>query len=69
MTYKCGLKEQYGNVLFDFCHYRLYLKEFYRKQLWIRKIHTLQNMVYVVSKSLTNNESFPSATEFYREYI
>lgn len=58
----------YGNVLYDFCLYRMKLKYFHQKRLWIRKIHRLLNMTYEVVRAITKDDKLPYIEEFYREY-
>ena len=58
----------YGNVLYDFCLYRMKLKFFHKKRLWIRKIHKLLNLTYEVVRAITKDDNLPYIEEFYREY-
>ena len=58
----------YGNVLYDFCQYRMKLKFFHKKRLWIRKIHKLLNLTYEVVRAITKDDHLPYIEEFYREY-
>ena len=42
----------YGNILYNFCAYRLQLKYFHKKRLWVRKIHHFLNLNYEVIRAV-----------------
>ena len=58
----------YGNILHAFCVYRLRLKYFHKKRLWVRKIHHFLNLNYEVIRAVQMNNELDMVQEFYREY-
>ena len=60
--------ESYGNVLYEFCYFRSGLKDFHKRCLWIRRVHSIGHMAYDVTKAFNRNASIPHSQEFYREY-
>ena len=51
--------ETYGNLLYEFCLYRSRLTIFNEKKLWIRKIKSLMNLTYEISRAITKDDSLP----------
>ena len=60
--------ESYGNILYEFCHYRSSLKDFHKRCLWIRRVHSIGKMAYDVTKAFNRDSKLPQTQEFYREY-
>lgn len=55
-------------MLYEFCFFRTKLKNYYRRQQWIRKIHSLGNIAYDVSKSFSRKSELAQSQEFFKEY-
>ena len=45
--------ETYGNMLYDFCYYRMALRTFRDKNLQMRKVKALVNNLFEVVKAFT----------------
>lgn len=60
--------QSYGNILYDFCNYRLRLKFFHKKRLWLRKINHFLNFNYEIIRAVQKQNQLDQIQEFYREF-